>query len=66
MRKAVVWNLIRNEYGNGSWSFDEDHRLVTVVTAHGKKCTQLGGLPLEHLVNVLMREIRGEALPDAY
>jgi hypothetical protein len=40
--------------------------LVTVVTQHGKKCTQLGGLPLEYLLGVLMRELAAEQLPDAY
>ena len=49
-----------------AWSFDPDGRLVTVVTQHGKKCTQLGGLPLEYLLGVLMRELAAEQLPDAY
>jgi hypothetical protein len=66
MRRFVVWHTIKNENGNGSWSFDPDGRLVTVVTQHGKKCTQLGGLPLEYLIGVLMRELRAEQLPDTY
>jgi hypothetical protein len=61
-----VWHSIKNEHGNGSWSFDPDGCLVTVVTRYGKKCTQLGGLPLEYLVGVLMRELAAGQLPDAY
>jgi hypothetical protein len=65
MRKAVVWHIIKNEFGTGSFCLDE-HNLLTVVTQHGKKCTQLGAMPIEFLATRLMREIRGEALPDAY
>jgi hypothetical protein len=66
MRRFVVWHTIKNEDGNGSWSFDPDGCLVCVVTRYGKKCTQLGGLPLEYLVGVLMRELAAGQLPDAY
>ena len=60
MRKNfVTWNAIKTEHGNGSWSIDND-RVVTVVTANGKKATQLGGLPLMCLVNILMRELAGD------
>jgi hypothetical protein len=66
MRKFVTWTSIKTEHGNGSWSFDPEHRLVTVVAQHGRKCTQLGGLPLEYLIKLLMRELAGSRLPDAY
>ena len=66
MRSFVTWTSIKTEHGNGSWSFDPEHRLVTVVTQHGRKCTQLGGLPLEYLIKLLMRELAGSRLPDAY
>ena len=59
-RRFVTWHSSKNQWGNGSWSFDPEHRLVTVVTQHGRKCTQLGGLPLEYLVNVLIRELSYE------
>ena len=61
MRKNfVTWNTIKNEHGSGSWSFNPDGRVVTVVTANGKKATQLGGLPLECLINILMRELSAD------
>ena len=66
MRKFVTWTSIKTEHINGSWSFDPEHRLVAVVTQHGRKCTQLGGLPLEYLIKLLMRELAGSRLPDAY
>ena len=60
-RPFVVWNRLACEHGNASWSFDQEHRLVTVVSQHGsKKCTQLGGLPLEYLVMRLVRELHYE------
>ena len=44
----------------------DDDRVVTVVTANGKKATQLGGLPLMCLVGILMRELAAGQLPDSY
>ena len=63
-RKFIVWSAIKNEHGNGSWSLDND--LLTVVTKDGRKCTQLGSMPVEFLATRLMRELVAEQYPDAY
>ena len=65
MRKFITWHNLKCEHGQCSWSIDEQN-LVTVVTQHGRKCTQLGSMPLEFLVTRLMRELKAEQYPDAY
>jgi hypothetical protein len=60
-RKFITWHTIRNEWGTGSWSLDDN--LLTVVTAHGKKATQLGWHPPDLLARILMREINHENAP---
>jgi hypothetical protein len=52
---------MKNEYGQCSWSLDDN--LLTVVTAHGKKATQLCWHPPDLLARILMREIASENAP---
>jgi hypothetical protein len=58
MRKAVVWHLIRNEYGNGSWAVIDG--LLTVRTCDGSKTTQLGSMPPDFLAWKMMQEIAAD------
>jgi hypothetical protein len=60
-RRFVVWHSMKNEYGQCSWSLDDN--LLTVVTAHGKKATQLCWHPPDLLARILMREIASENAP---
>jgi hypothetical protein len=55
MRQWVIWNALKNEWGNCSWSVDDG--ILTVVTADGRKSTQLGDLSPEGLTRILMREL---------
>ncbi len=56
MRRFVVWHRLHCEWGSCSWALHDDD-ILTVVTAHGSKSTQLGGMPAEALARILMREI---------
>jgi hypothetical protein len=62
-RKFVIWNTMKNEFGNGSWAIVEG-TMVTVRTATGTKSAQIGGMPPDFLARVLMRELFYEQQPD--
>ena len=61
MRRLVVWNTMKNEFGSSSWAVDDG--IVTVVTAEGTKSAQLGGVPPDILVRCLMWENTAGAKP---
>jgi len=63
MGKFVIWNTMKNEFGNGSWAI-VDGTMVTVRTAAGTKSAQIGGMPPEFPAQVLMRELFYEQQPD--
>lgn len=62
-RNFTVWHNMQSEHGQCSWSLsDKDtYPILTVVTPHGQKSTQLGSHPAELLARILMREIYGQA-----
>jgi hypothetical protein len=62
-REFVVWHILRNEHGSGSWCVTRDGTLY-VRTHLGTKCTQLGGSPPDFLASVLMREINSAKCND--
>jgi len=62
MRKFVTWTAIKTEHGQGSWCIDCG--MVRVVTQHGTKAAQIGGLPPDFLARLLMKELRYEHGPD--
>ena len=57
MRKFIVWQTSKSEYGTGSWAIIDG--LVMVRTAHGTKATQIGGSNPEGLARILIRELAG-------
>jgi hypothetical protein len=62
MREFVVWNSMKNEYGNGSWCVTGDG-IIYVRTHLGTKCTQLGGSQPDALARILMKELYYERAP---
>jgi hypothetical protein len=54
-RKFVVWDSVRDEYGNYSWCVNDG--LVFVRTPFGQKCTQVGGSPPHFIARLLAREL---------
>ncbi len=59
MRRFVIWNKLQCEYGSCSWAVHDDH-ILTVVTAHGSKSTQLGNSHPDGLARLLMSELAVE------
>jgi hypothetical protein len=57
MRRSVVWNTTKSEYGTGYAVIDN---ILFVRTCNGHKATQLGRSNPERLARMLIRELAGE------